>query len=150
MIEVLCSSVAETMALGRRLASLLHVGDVILLSGDLGSGKTAFASGIAEGLGVEERVTSPSFVIVRTYTGLIPFTHVDVYRLQSSGEFEDLELVEDAADGVLVIEWGPAVVASVPRDHLLVTLDVTLDEQREISLFPKGSWRGRPLRELQL
>ncbi|NNC43993.1 MAG: tRNA (adenosine(37)-N6)-threonylcarbamoyltransferase complex ATPase subunit type 1 TsaE, partial [Acidimicrobiia bacterium] len=66
MIEVLCSSVAETMALGRRLASLLHVGDVILLSGDLGSGKTAFASGIAEGLGVEERVTSPSFVIVRT------------------------------------------------------------------------------------
>ncbi|NND13835.1 MAG: hypothetical protein HKO10_07715, partial [Acidimicrobiia bacterium] len=85
-----------------------------------------------------------------TYTGLIPFTHVDVYRLQSSGEFEDLELVEDAADGVLVIEWGPAVVASVPRDHLLVTLDVTLDEQREISLFPKGSWRGRPLRELQL
>ncbi|MBT8200954.1 MAG: tRNA (adenosine(37)-N6)-threonylcarbamoyltransferase complex ATPase subunit type 1 TsaE [Acidimicrobiia bacterium] len=150
MIEVLCSSVAETMALGRRLASLLHVGDVILLSGDLGSGKTAFASGIAEGLGVEERVTSPSFVIVRTYTGLIPFTHVDVYRLQSSGEFEDLELVEDAADGVLVIEWGPAVVASVPRDHLLVTLDVTLEEQREISLFPKGSWRGRPLRELQL
>ncbi len=150
MIEVLCSSVAETMALGRRLASLLHSGDVILLAGDLGSGKTAFASGIAEGLGVEERVTSPSFVIVRTYTGLIPFTHVDVYRLQSSGEFEDLELVEDAADGVLVIEWGPAVVASVPRDHLLVTLDVTADEQREISLFPKGSWRSRPLQELEL
>lgn len=150
MIEVLCSSVAETMALGRRLASLLHSGDVILLSGDLGSGKTAFASGIAEGLGVEERVTSPSFVIVRTYTGLIPFTHVDVYRLQSSGEFEDLELVEDAADGVLVIEWGPAVVASVPRDHLLVTLDVVAEEQREISLFPKGSWRSRPLQELEL
>ncbi len=150
MIEVLCSSVAETMALGRRLASLLHSGDVILLAGDLGSGKTAFASGIAEGLGVEERVTSPSFVIVRTYTGLIPFTHVDVYRLQSSGEFEDLELVEDAADGVLVIEWGPAVAASVPRDHLLVTLDVTADEQREISLFPKGSWRSRPLQELEL
>lgn len=150
MIELVCPTVAETMALGRRLASLLHSGDVILLSGDLGSGKTAFASGIAEGLGVEERVTSPSFVIVRTYTGLMPFTHVDVYRLQSSGEFEDLELVEDAADGVLVIEWGPAVAASVPRDHLLVTLEVAADDRREISLFPKGTWRSRPLQELQL
>lgn len=149
MFEVPCDTVVETMALGRRLAAFLRAGDVILLAGDLGSGKTIFTSGLAEGLGVQERVTSPSFVIVRTYEGLMPLTHVDVYRLSTSGEFEDIDVVEQAADGVLVIEWGQAVSALVPPDHLVVEFDVADDERRVLTLIPKGSWRSRPLRELR-
>ena len=149
MIAIQCATPPETMALGRRLASMLRAGDVILLAGDLGSGKTAFVSGLAEGLGVEERVTSPSFVIVKRYDGLLPLVHVDVYRLGSSGEFEDLELIEEAEDGVLAIEWGHAVSSSVPADHLLIEFSVADDECRTLTIIPKGRWNSRPLKELQ-
>lgn len=150
MMNLTCPTAVETMALGRRLASLLRAGDVILLSGGLGAGKTAFTSGLAEGLGVVEPVTSPSFVIVRRYEGLLPLVHVDVYRLGSSGEFEDLDLIDDAADGVLVIEWGQVIAGGIPPDHLIVEFEVADDESRSISLVPKGSWRSRPLKELEL
>jgi len=150
MISVTCPTAVETMALGRRLASLLRAGDVVLLSGSLGAGKTAFASGLAEGLGVDELVTSTSFVIEKRYEGLMPMVHVDVYRLGSSGEFEDLDLIDGAVDGVLVIEWGQAVAAGVPADHLVVEFEVADDGARTISLIPKGLWQARPLKELEL
>jgi len=92
-IELTSRSEADTRAIGRNLASFLSPGDVVLLAGDLGAGKTAFAAGLAEGLGIEEPVISPSFMLVRRYAGgFLPLTHADVYRLGSMNELEDLDL----------------------------------------------------------
>ena len=115
MTEVRSTSPQETLALGRRLATLLEAGDVVLLAGKLGSGKTLLVSGVAEGLGIAGPVVSPSFVLVREYRdGFLPLIHADVYRLGSTAEFDDLELPDSANEGVLLIEWGSAVAGSVP------------------------------------
>ncbi len=148
MIRVRCPDAAATRAVGRRLASLLRPGDVVLLSGDLGAGKTVFAGGIGEGLGVEEAVVSPTFVLVRQYQGLLPLIHADIYRLGSSAEIDDLDLGGAAAEGVLVVEWGDAAALSFGPDHLLVRFAVTDDGARTLELSPQGSWVGRPLAEV--
>lgn len=147
-LEVASASPADTLALGRRIAALLRPGDVVLLAGRLGAGKTLMASGIAEGLGVEEPVTSPSFVLVRSYDGLVPVHHADVYRLGSIAEFDDLDLLTDTQDGVLLIEWGNAVANGVPPDHLLIELQVADDGTRHIRITPYGAFSERSLEEL--
>lgn len=142
MTVVICASPADTAQLGGRLASRLQPGDVLVLSGELGSGKTLFASGLAMGLGVEEPVTSPSFVLVRRYmSGFLPLTHADVYRLRSRNEFDDLELGAD--EGVLVVEWGNMVEGFLPSDHLRVEFEISDDESRVVTFKPFGSWVGR-------
>ena len=113
MINIATANPGETLALGRHLAGLLRAGDVVLLAGRLGAGKTVFAAGVGEGLGVEEQLTSPTFILARTHEGFLPVVHADVYRLGTSAEFEDLDLPEQARDGVLLIEWGDAVVYGV-------------------------------------
>ncbi len=139
---------AETLALGRRFAAVLTAGDVVLLSGRLGAGKTTFISGVAEGLGVTEPITSPTFVISRIYPdGFLPMVHADVYRLGSIAEFEDLELGDDAPNGVVLIEWGDAVEESVGPDHMVVHIDVE-GERRVFSFLPRGRWRMRSLEML--
>jgi tRNA threonylcarbamoyladenosine biosynthesis protein TsaE len=143
-----CPAEADTRALGRRLASLLRAGDVVLLAGDLGSGKTVFASGIAEGLGVADPVVSPSFILARRYEGLLGLVHADLYRLGSSAEVDDLDLLEAAADGVLVVEWGEAAAGCFPEDHLLVRLEADEAGERTITLVRRGSWQERPLEEV--
>lgn len=143
-----CPSEADTRALGRRLASLLRAGDVVLLAGDLGSGKTVFASGIAEGLGVAEPVVSPSFILARRYEGLMGMVHADLYRLGSSAEVEDLDLLESAENGVLVVEWGEAAARCFPEDHLLVRIEADETGVRTVALEQRGSWQQRPLEEL--
>ena len=149
LIEIHSSTPDDTRALGRLMAALLTAGDVLLLSGSLGSGKTCLASGIAEGLGIGDRVLSPTFVIVREYRdGFLPLYHADVYRLHSMVEFEDLELVERADDGVLLVEWGEAVERWVPSDHLSVDIAVAGDETRTIMIVPHGSWAERDLEVL--
>lgn len=148
MIEITTASPAETLAVGRHLAALLRAGDVILLAGRLGAGKTVLAAGIGEGLGVEEPLTSPSFILARAHEGFMPVIHADVYRLGSSAEFEDLDLPEQAREGVLLIEWGDVVAHGVPESHLLVRIEVSDGEQRSISLTPTGNWVERPLGEL--
>jgi tRNA threonylcarbamoyladenosine biosynthesis protein TsaE len=121
VIEVVCATADETEALGARVASGLRPGDVLVLSGPLGAGKTLFARGIATGLGVDEPVVSPSFVLVRQYmSGFMPVTHADVYRLGSINEFDDLDVLELSKEGLLVIEWGEAVESALPRDHLRI------------------------------
>ncbi len=147
-IEIESASEADTLAAGRRLAALLKPGDVILLAGALGTGKTMFTSGLAEGLGVQERVTSPSFVIVRSYSGLIPLVHADVYRLGSMAELHDLDLGETAEDAVLVIEWGQAVQSELPADHLVVEFQRFDDDRRVLRFIPHGDFADRPLQEL--
>ena len=120
-----CAEPADTMALASRLAALLRPGDVIVLQGGLGAGKTLFTSGLAAGLGVEETVVSPTFVLMRQYrSGFIPLVHVDVYRLGTLNEFEDLDVLEVAGDGVLVVEWGDAVEGGLPPDHLRIVIEV--------------------------
>lgn len=136
---------SETLAVGRRLAGLLRPGDVVLLVGKLGAGKTLMASGIAEGLGVEDVVTSPSFVLLRSYDGFVPVHHADVYRLNSNGEFDDLDLLDQARDGVLLIEWGNVIAAAVPPDHLVVELVVKGEQERLLRFTPNGVFRDRPL-----
>ncbi|MBU1228093.1 MAG: tRNA (adenosine(37)-N6)-threonylcarbamoyltransferase complex ATPase subunit type 1 TsaE [Actinobacteria bacterium] len=142
-----CAAEADTRAVGRRLASLLRAGDIVLLAGDLGAGKTVFASGIAEGLGVQDPVVSPSFVLVRRYGGLMSMIHADLYRLGSSGEIEDLDLGSEAAEGILVVEWGDVSEQSFGDDHLMVTIIVDDEGVRTVRLRPRGSWESRRLPE---
>lgn len=148
MIEIHCATEADTRAVGRRLASQLRSGDIVLLAGPLGAGKTVFASGVGEGLGVTDTVVSPTFVIVRWYQGLMRLVHVDLYRVGSSAEVEDLDLFAEAADGVLLVEWGDAAEQSFGDDRLLVRLDPHDDGSRTLTLEPHGAWQARPLTEV--
>ena len=139
----------DTRALARALAEVLEPGDVVLLCGTLGVGKTEFAKGVAEGLGVKETVVSPTFTLTREYEGRLPLLHVDVYRLDHAHEFLDLGLEHDvdADEAVTVIEWGDVAEALVPSDHLLVRIGTDPDaspETRIIEYEPVGaSWAQR-------
>jgi tRNA threonylcarbamoyladenosine biosynthesis protein TsaE len=147
-LTITTNSPEDTLALGRRFAAVLTAGDVVLLSGRLGAGKTLFISGVAEGLGITEPITSPTFVISRIYRdGFLPLVHADVYRLGSIAEFEDLELNDDAPNGVVLIEWGDAVEESVAPDHMVVHIDIEGD-RRIFSFLPRGSWTTRNLEML--
>lgn len=146
---VRCDTPDETEAFGARLASSLRPGDVLVLAGGLGAGKTLLTKGIATGLGVEEPVTSPSFVLVREYrSGFMPLIHVDIYRLGSMNEFDDLDVLEMSQDGVLVIEWGSAVEAALPKDHLRVDFDVDGSGARTLTFTGEGDWESGRLETL--
>ena len=146
MIEIRCLTEEETRAVGRKLAATLRPGDVVVLAGGLGVGKTLFTSGIAAGLGVEEQLVSPSFVLVRQYrSGFLPLIHVDVYRLGSLNEFDDLEVFELGADGAVVIEWGDALEGAIPEDHLRIDFVVEQDGTRVLRMVPGGVWAERDL-----
>jgi len=146
MIEVRCPTEVDTQAVGRKLAPTMRPGDIVVLAGGLGVGKTLFTAGLAAGLGVEEQVVSPSFVLVRQYrTGFLPIVHVDVYRLGSFNEFDDLEVLDMAADGVLVIEWGDALEGVIPEDHLRIDFAVEEDGTRVLRMVPSGKWTRRDL-----
>ncbi len=125
MIRAATTSVDDTRALAAGMATLAAPGDLIVLAGDLGTGKTAFAQGFARGLGVEEPVTSPAFILVRTYDdGRLPLVHLDVYRLETMQEMVDLGIAEMLDDGgVTLVEWGDAVTPALPADFLEVRLE---------------------------
>jgi len=142
--EIISHSPEETVDAGRRLAAMLTAGDVVLLAGRLGVGKTLFVAGIGEGLGIDEPITSPSFILARTYrSGFLPLVHADVYRLSTIAEFEDLDLFVEAEDGVLVVEWGDAIESIVPEDHLVIRFTVDGDGTRRLTFEPHGSWERR-------
>lgn len=146
-MQARCPLPKDTEALGARLAASLRPGDVVVLAGGLGAGKTLLAKGIATGLGVDEDVVSPSFVLVREYrSGFIPVVHADVYRLSSMNEFDDLDVFDLAVEGVLIIEWGTAVESFLPRDHLRIEFDIDDDEARTLRFVGEGSWAKRDLR----
>lgn len=137
---------AETRRIGASVGGVLRAGDVVVLAGDLGTGKTAFVQGLAEGLGVEERVVSPSFMIVREYEGRLPLTHVDVYRLDRFQELFDIGFEEVVSEErVTVIEWGDRITPLVPGDHLAVRLvPGEGTDERWIELEGRGhSWAPR-------
>lgn len=150
MIAVRCETPEDTEALGGRVASSLRPGDIVVLAGGLGVGKTLFTKGLATGLGVDEPVVSPSFVLVREYrSGFMPVIHADVYRLGSMNEFDDLDVLEMSKDGVLVIEWGGAVESTLPPDHLRIEFDVDGEGPRTLRFVGEGAWASRSLEGLR-
>jgi tRNA threonylcarbamoyladenosine biosynthesis protein TsaE len=146
-LAVNAPSVDETRRLAGAVARLAREGDVVLLVGEMGAGKTAFAQGFAAGLGVAERVTSPTFTLVNDYSARLRMHHVDVYRLDHLQEVLDLGLAELLDDGgVTLIEWGDVVVPTLPRDFLEVHLEFAHgnDDARRITLREVGpSWQPR-------
>ncbi|HJT37411.1 MAG TPA: tRNA (adenosine(37)-N6)-threonylcarbamoyltransferase complex ATPase subunit type 1 TsaE [Actinomycetota bacterium] len=135
MRDVVCvsSSPEQTREIASTLASGLAGGDVVVLAGDLGAGKTTFVQGAAAALGVRAHVTSPSFVLVREYAGRARVVHVDVYRLTSLQEVIDLGYEElFAPDAITFVEWGDAVDAVLPDERLEVDIRVVSEEERRI------------------
>ncbi len=135
-------STEETEALGQALGRLLQPGDVVALIGELGAGKTCLTRGIARGLGIDEPVTSPTFILVaeyRTAAGF-PLYHADCYRLtDASHEAQDIGLDELLLDdGVAVVEWAERIEPLLPPDHLRITLAVLDDTRRQLTFAPYG------------
>ena len=129
-------SAHETQALGARLGKLLQKGSVISLTGELGAGKTTFIQGLARGMGARETVNSPSFVLINEYrSGKIPLIHLDLYRLDSVDQIEELGIADYFNQPVVVvIEWGEKMAALLPRDCQTITLEVVNEKERKICL----------------
>jgi tRNA threonylcarbamoyladenosine biosynthesis protein TsaE len=144
--ELIVNSPGQMGDLGRRLAKLLRAGDLVMLSGELGAGKTTLARGLGEGLGVRGAVTSPTFVIARVHPSLVdgpPLVHVDAYRLGGGlDEMEDLDLDVSLPESVIVVEWGEGKVEELTEDRLVVRIHRavgdTTDEVRHVTLAGLG------------
>ncbi len=137
----------ETMDFGRVLGRALRAGDLVLLAGPLGAGKTTLTRGIADGLGVGGRVSSPTFVLARVHpagTAGVPLVHVDAYRLGGDlSQLDDLDLDTDLERSAVVVEWGEGSAERLSADYLVVRLDRREDDVREITLEPHGTWADR-------
>ncbi len=139
---------AEMRDLGRRLAALLRAGDLVILAGPLGAGKTTLVQGIGAGLGVRGPVTSPTFVIARVHpvaAGPGPaLVHADAYRLGSIGEVDDLDLDTDAASAVTVVEWGSGLAEGLAEDRLQISIEPDSGgDVRTVRLIGHGKrWHG--------
>jgi tRNA threonylcarbamoyladenosine biosynthesis protein TsaE len=128
-----------TREAGRVLGPLLASGDVILLSGDLGAGKTALVQGIAVGLEVEGAVTSPTFNILIVHPGRLPLYHIDLYRLDRASQLEDIDYFGTLeAGGVTAVEWGDRFVEAAPADHVALQLEIIDDDRRRIRIDHRG------------
>jgi tRNA threonylcarbamoyladenosine biosynthesis protein TsaE len=139
---------AETRRFGARLGRLLQPGDVLLLQGELGSGKTVFAQGLGQGLAVREPVKSSSFVLLNEYHGRLTLYHADLYRLNDPSEVAELALEEVAAPGVLAVEWPERAWEELPPEHLLVRIEEEDARGRRLTLVPRGERYEELVREL--
>jgi tRNA threonylcarbamoyladenosine biosynthesis protein TsaE len=140
VLSVLTHSAEETRIVGAALAPTLLPGDIVSLSGDLGAGKTVFVQGVAAALGVEKRVTSPTFTIVHEYDGRYPILHLDIYRLDSYQEVLDLGFEEFLdPSSVVLIEWGEAIGPLLPRRFLDIEIRQSEEDDESIR-----SMRFRP------
>ncbi|HEX8003808.1 MAG TPA: tRNA (adenosine(37)-N6)-threonylcarbamoyltransferase complex ATPase subunit type 1 TsaE [Mycobacteriales bacterium] len=134
----------EMRALGASLAAVARPGDLLVLTGPLGAGKTVLAQGLGAGLGVRERVTSPTFVIAHVHRdGRLPFVHVDAYRLSSVAEVDDLDLDAVLPESVTAVEWGSGLVEALSDSWLEVRIERHDDDTRTVTLEPHGDWAGR-------
>lgn len=140
-MKVNSMSVNDTHQLAYRMARILHRGDVLALEGDLGAGKTTFTQGLARELGVEEHVNSPTFTLIKEYSGRMPLYHMDLYRLRDEAEAWELGLDEYFhGDGVCVVEWPDRIGAALPEDAIHLVIKYVSPNERRIHIW--GS-RGR-------
>jgi tRNA threonylcarbamoyladenosine biosynthesis protein TsaE len=147
-VTIELSTADDTRALGRALASVLRAGDLVILNGPLGAGKTVLAQGIGAGLGVVGPVTSPTFVIARVHRpagrGRPPLVHTDAYRLGSVAEVDDLDLDASMEESVTLVEWGGGKVEQLADAHLEVRIERRADDLRVVDLIAHGGdWEDR-------
>ncbi|MBB4686408.1 tRNA (adenosine(37)-N6)-threonylcarbamoyltransferase complex ATPase subunit type 1 TsaE [Amycolatopsis jiangsuensis] len=147
MDKVILETPDDTMAFGRALGAVLRPGDLVLLAGPLGAGKTTLTRGIADGMGVGGRVSSPTFVLARVHeagqTG-VPLIHVDAYRLGGDlSQLDDLDLDTDLESSAVVVEWGEGSAERLNEDHLVIRLSREDDDTRTATLEPHGEWADR-------
>ena len=151
MIKTVTDNEEETRTLGERLGKFLKADDVILLSGELGAGKTRFAQGIAKGLGCTSNVTSPTFVLINEYPGDITFFHADLYRLEKA-DLDEIGLWDSTEMGVLVVEWPERAGDSFPENALQLSLsfgsqtnerliEFFIDSEREQAILASGDFK---------
>lgn len=122
-LQVGSSGPQQTQGIARCIADFLNVGDLLVLTGDLGAGKTCFTQGLGAALGIDERITSPTFALANRYQGRLLLHHLDAYRLDTIGEAYDLDLPDLFESGVTVIEWGELLNPLLPENHLLVAIE---------------------------
>jgi tRNA threonylcarbamoyladenosine biosynthesis protein TsaE len=131
----------ETIDVGKRIGKLFQAGDVVALMGELGSGKTTFTQGLTRGLGVGEKdyVSSPSFTLIKEYKGRLPVYHIDLYRLNDIREVYDLGYEEYFyGKGVTIIEWGGKIKKLLPKETLIINLEIIGENKRRIELQARG------------
>jgi tRNA threonylcarbamoyladenosine biosynthesis protein TsaE len=136
---------SETESVAAALGRVLRPGDLVVLTGELGAGKTTFVKGVARALGVQEHVTSPTFTIVQEYDGAVPVAHVDVYRLERMQELHDLGFEELLEGRVVLVEWGEMIAPVLPSDRVEVRLSMLDDADTrvvEIAAYGPG-WAAR-------
>lgn len=134
-VRLACASAAATRALGARIGELAALGDVIAIVGPLGAGKTELARGIARGLGVEEPVASPTFVLVAEHRGRVPLFHVDCYRLEGAEDALAAGILDErSGEGVTVVEWADRLGVALPAGRLDIAIDGAGDEPRRVEL----------------
>ncbi len=148
MLCLRTTSPEQTQDVAQKIAPLLQIGDVVLLAGELGAGKTCFSQGVALGLGVEQRVTSPTFALANQYEGRLLLHHLDVYRLEGAGAALDLDLPELCESGVVLVEWGERIDAALPDERLVITMSYKADTS-ELS-DSESDFFAEPVRILQL
>lgn len=146
-MSVRLATAAETMAYGNGLGNKLRPGDLVLLAGPLGAGKTTLTRGIAEGMAVSGRVASPTFVLAREHpatSGGTPLVHVDAYRIGGDlSQLDDLDLDTELDTAAIVVEWGEGIAEILSDDYLVLHLDRQADESRTVTLEPHGAWAQR-------
>jgi tRNA threonylcarbamoyladenosine biosynthesis protein TsaE len=148
--ELISHSAEETQRLGSHIGKLAKAGDVILLVGELGTGKTCLAQGIASGLEIADYISSPSFVLLKPYQGRLPLYHIDFYRLSKMEEILDLGLDDYLyGDGVCVVEWAEKALAMLPQEHLLINLEHLSENERRVRFKPKGERHRGLISELE-
>lgn len=146
MIAAHTRSVDDTRALAAAMAELARPGDLLLLAGELGAGKTAFAQGFGAALGVTEPITSPTYTLASQYVGRLELNHLDVYRLEQLTEVLDIGLPEMLDEGgVTLVEWGDSIIPALPADYLLIRLSYgDGDDDRSFEFEPVGlRWSAR-------
>jgi len=139
-LEIFSRSADQTRRFGMRLGRMLQNGDILCFSGDLGSGKTTFIQGIAQGWGSVDQVTSPTFVLVNEYYRMDGSTlfHMDAYRIDSTLEAEELDIDRMLHQGVLVVEWAERIDSILPKERLTIKMAWVADEQRSLVMVPYG------------
>lgn len=138
-LDLISHSPEETQKIGADIGELALPGDIYLLVGRLGTGKTCLTQGIAHGLNIKEYALSPSFVIVRELYGRLPLYHIDLFRLDHIEEVEELGLDDYLyGKGVCVVEWAEKGLSVLPNEHLLIQIDFVSDTERSFRLKPRG------------